>query len=659
MITEFGHFALVMALAVAVLQASLPMVGAARHNGTLMAFAAPAAVTQALLVILAFAALTHAFVTSDFSVAVVAQNSHSLKPMLYKVAGVWGNHEGSLLLWILILAVFGAAVALVGTNLPPLLKARALAVQAMISVGFILFILLTSNPFHRLDPPPLDGNGLNPLLQDPGLAFHPPMLYLGYVGFSMAFSFAVAGLIEGKVDSAWARWVRPWTLVAWIALTLGITGGSWWAYYTLGWGGWWYWDPTENASFMPWLAGTALLHSASVVEKRGALKSWTVFLAIVTFGFSLLGTFLVRSGVLTSVHSFASDPARGAFILLLLLLMVGGSFILFAVRAPSMQAGGLFAPLSREGSLLFNNVMMATGAATVLLGTLYPLIADALDMGKVSVGPPFFNAVFLPLMTPMIIAMAAGPMLSWKRADLKGLSQRLSGMLAVSVLVALAVWFAQGGSAGPWWAAGGFALAAWLMVGTAWDMIERIRLFRQPLGLSWRRAKGMPRASWGMAAAHFGVGLVILGITGSSAWKLEAIQNQHLNQTVSLGGWDLTLKGVEENHGPNYTASRATFDLTRDGKQIATLSPEKRQFLMPPRPATNAAIRTSLWGDIYVVVGDQAGDDSWVTRLYVNPMVPWMWIGAALMAAGGALSLTDLRHRIGVPKAAPSKGKTP
>ena len=652
MIVEFGHYALVVALAIAILQASLPLIGASRQDRALMAFADYAAVGQMLCVGTAFAALTHAFVTSDFSVLVVAENSHTLKPLLYKVAGVWGNHEGSLLLWILILALFGTAVAVLGGNIPPALKARALAVQAMISVGFMLFILLTSNPFRRLDPPPMDGNGLNPLLQDPGLAFHPPMLYLGYVGFSMAFSFAVAALIEGKIDAAWARWVRPWTLVAWIALTLGIAGGSWWAYYTLGWGGWWYWDPTENASFMPWLAGTALLHSATVVEKRAALKSWTILLAIVTFGFSLLGTFLVRSGVLTSVHSFASDPARGAFILLLLLVMVGGSFVLYAVRAPAMQSGGLFAPLSREGSLLFNNVMMATGAATVLLGTLYPLIADALDMGKVSVGPPFFNSVFLPLMTPMVVAMAVGPMLSWKRADFGALVQRLTAMAGISILVAASVWILQGGDSGPWWAAGGMALAAWVLVGTLWDLAERLKLFRQPLGLSWRRAKGLPRAVWGMVLAHGGVGLVIIAMTGSSAWKHEAIQNQQVNQTVTVGGWDMTLRSVEQAKGPNYTATRATIQLAQDGKEVAVLSPEKRQFVMPPRPATSAAIRSSLLGDVYAVVGDQAGPDSWVTRLYFNPLILWMWIGAGLMAGGGVLSLTDRRHRIGVPKAA-------
>ena len=651
MIVELGEYALILALAVAVLQTILPLVGAQRLDRPLMAFADYAAVAQMVCVSLAFAALTWAFVTSDFSVRVVADNSHTLKPMLYKVAGVWGNHEGSLLMWITMLSLFGMTVALVGRNIPPALKARALAVQAFISVGFLLFILLTSNPFQRLDPPPLDGNGLNPLLQDPGLAFHPPMLYLGYVGFSMAFSFAVAALIEGKIDAAWARWMRPWTLVAWVALTLGIAAGSWWAYYTLGWGGWWYWDPTENASFMPWLAGTALLHSAAVVEKRASLKSWTVLLAIVTFGFSLLGTFLVRSGVLTSVHAFASDPTRGGFILGLLLIMVGGSFTLYAVRASSMQSGGLFAPLSREGSLLLNNVLMATGAATVLLGTVYPLIADGLDLGKVSVGAPFFNAVFLPLMTPMAVAMVVGPMLSWKRADLAGLNQRLMAMLLVAVLVAASVWILQGGSAGPWWAAGGMALAAWVLLGTALDVADRLKLFRVPLAQSWKRAKGMPRAVWGMGLAHAGVGLVIVAITGSSAWKHESVQNQHVGETITVGDWDFTLQKVESVPGPNYTAQRATMGLGHNGLHVAELRPEKRLFTMPPRPATNAAIRSSLAGDVYAVVGDAAGGDSWVTRLYYNPLMIWMWIGAAMMAAGGVVSLTDQRHRIGVPVA--------
>ncbi len=649
MIAEFGHFALILALAVAVVQAVVPLVGATRGNPAWMAVSGPASAAQFLCVAIAFGALIHANVTSDFSLLNVAQNSHTLKPMLYKVAGTWGNHEGSLLLWITILALFGLAVTIAGRNLPPGLKARALAVQAMIAIGFLLFILFTSNPFQRLDPPPIEGNGLNPLLQDPGLAFHPPMLYLGYVGFSMAFSFAVAALIEGRVDAAWARWVRPWTLAAWIFLTCGIAAGSWWAYYTLGWGGWWYWDPTENASFMPWLAGTALLHSAVVVEKRDALKSWTILLAIVAFGFSLLGTFLVRSGVLTSVHAFATDPARGAFILLLLMVMVGGSFTLYAVRAPALKPGGLFAPLSREGSLLLNNVLMATGAGTVLLGTLYPLIADALNMGKISVGAPFFNSVFLPLMVPMVIAMGAGPLLAWKRGDLAGALGRLKFAFGLAVAAAAGTWILQGGSAGPWWAAGGIGLAAWLLVSTATELAGRIRLFQAPLGEAVTRARRLPRATWGLLLAHAGVAVVILGMTGSAAWKSESVQNQRIGQTVTVAGYGFTLESVKSVPGPNYTASRATFEVSHDGRPFAVMTPERRQFVMPPRPATDAAIRGTLAGDLYAVVGEPAGDGVWVTRLYFNPMIPWMWIGAAMLVAGGLVSLSDRRHRIGAP----------
>ncbi len=655
MIAEIGHFALILALAVAVIQATVPLIGAQRGDAAWTALAGPAAIAQFLCVAGAFAALTHAYVTSDFSLLNVAQNSHTLKPMLYKVAGVWGNHEGSLLLWITILAVFGLAVTLFGGNLPPGLKARALAVQAMIAVGFLLFILLTSNPFQRLDPAPIDGNGLNPLLQDPGLAFHPPFLYLGYVGFSMAFSFAVAALIEGRVDAAWARWVRPWTLAAWIFLTAGIALGSWWAYYTLGWGGWWYWDPVENASFMPWLAGTALLHSAVVVEKRNALKSWTILLAIIAFGFSLLGTFLVRSGVLTSVHAFATDPERGIFVLMLLLVMVGGSFTLYAIRAPSLKLGGLFAPLSREGALLFNNVLLATGAGTVLLGTLYPLIADALNLGKVSVGPPFFNAVFLPLMVPLVLAMGAGPLLTWKRGDLAGALGRLKVALGLALAAALAVWLGQGGSAGPWWAAGGMGLALWLLVGTLTELAERIRLFRVPLGQSVARACGLPRSAWGMVFAHCGLAVVIAGITASSAWKAESVQNQHIGETVTVSGYAFTLMGVEEVRGPNYSAQRASFQLAKNGIPFAIMTPERRQFIMPPRPATNAAIRGTVLGDVYAVVGEPAGPGAWVTRLYFNPLVPWMWVGAAMMVLGGLVSLSDRRHRIGAPARAKAK----
>ena len=648
MIAEIGHFALVLALCVALVQAVVPLVGAKRGMASWMAVAGPAATLQFLFIAMAFAALTHAYVTSDFSVANVAQNSHTEKPMLYKVAGVWGNHEGSLLLWITILSLFGFAVTLFGRNLPSGLKSRALAVQAMISVGFLLFILLTSNPFSRLEPPPVDGNGLNPILQDPGLAFHPPMLYLGYVGFSMAFSFAIAALLEGRVDAAWARWVRPWTLAAWIFLTCGIVLGSWWAYYTLGWGGWWYWDPVENASFMPWLAGTALLHSAVVVEKRDALKSWTILLAIVTFGFSLLGTFLVRSGVLTSVHAFATDPARGIFVLLLLVLAVGGSFTLYAMRAPAMKMGGLFAPISREGALLLNNVLMATGAATVLLGTLYPLIADALNLGKVSVGPPFFNAVFLPLMAPMVMVMAVAPMMAWKRGDLGGVLGRLKFATAAALATAALVWFLQGGSAGPWWTGAGFALAVWLGLGTLIDLAERIQLIQAP-ALAPGRAARLPRSAWGMVLAHFGLAVFIVGLTASAAWTTERIQTQKIDETVTVAGYGVTLRGVTEVPGPNYSASRASFDISRDGKTIAVMQPEKRTYRMPPRPTTTAAIRSGITGDLYVVIGDADPKGGYVTRLYFNPCIPWLWAGGFLLVAGGLTSLADRRHRVGAP----------
>ncbi|MEW5729213.1 MAG: heme lyase CcmF/NrfE family subunit, partial [Pseudomonadota bacterium] len=631
MIAEIGHFALILALALAVVQSVVPLVGAQRGDPAWMAVAGPASMAQFLFVGIAFAALTHAYMVSDFSLLNVAQNSHTDKPMLYKVTGVWGNHEGSLLLWITILALFGAAVTAFGRNLPPGLKARALAVQAMVSVGFLLFILLTSNPFERLDPAPFNGQGLNPLLQDPGLAFHPPFLYLGYVGFSMAFSFAIAALIEGRVDPAWARWVRPWTLAAWIFLTCGIVLGSWWAYYELGWGGWWYWDPVENASFMPWLAGTALLHSAVVVEKRDALKSWTILLAIVTFGLSLLGTFLVRSGVITSVHAFASDPGRGVFILGLLVVVIGGSFTLYAVRAPSLKVGGLFAPISREGALLLNNVLMATGAGTVLLGTLYPLFADALDLGKVSVGPPFFNSVFLPLMVPMVLAMAVGPLLAWKRGDLAGVLSRLKLAVALSAAVAAATWVLQGGSAGPWWAAGGMGLAAWLLLGTLAEFAERIRLFKAPAQALGRMA-AMPRAAWGMTLAHAGLAIFIAGMTASSAWKEEKVQTMKIGDTVEVAGYAFTLTDVRDVDGPNYMDTVGTFEVRKDGRPFATVAPAKRTYRQPPRPTTESAIVSTFLGDVYAVIGDADPLGSgWVTRLYFNPLVPWMWAGTLVL----------------------------
>ncbi len=648
MIAEAGHFALSLALFVALVQAVLPLLGAARADAALMAVARPAALAQFLLVAFAFACLTHAFVTSDFSVLAVVNNSHTAKPLIYKISGVWGNHEGSMLLWVLILTAFGAAVALFGGNLPPALQARALAVQAMIGAGFYLFMLLTSNPFARVVPPPMDGNDLNPLLQDLGLALHPPMLYLGYVGFSMAFSFAIAALIEGRVDAAWARWVRPWTLAAWCFLTGGIALGSWWAYYELGWGGWWFWDPVENASFMPWLAGTALLHSSTVVEKRDTLKGWTIFLAIVTFSLSLLGTFLVRSGVLTSVHAFATDPARGVFILLLLVIAVGGSFALFAWRGPGLKNTGLFQPISREGGLLLNNLVLVTAAAAVLLGTLYPLFLDAIGGGKVSVGAPFFNTVFIPMMVPLIVAMAVGPLLAWKRADLRPALMRLWTAMAVALVCVATAWgFAAGGAVlGPL----GLGLAAWLFVGTMTQLGERIRLFRVPLGESLNRLWRMPRAAWGLTLGHAGLAVAVAGMAGAGAWKTESIQVMAPGQTVEVAGYAYTFRGAEKVRGPNYVATRGTFVVHRKGREIVTLFPEKRIYRVQGQSTTEAAIHTMFVGDLYAVIGDASGPDgAFVTRLYFNPLVAWMWCGAALMVLGGFLSLSDRRYRIGAP----------
>ncbi|HYD29912.1 MAG TPA: heme lyase CcmF/NrfE family subunit, partial [Azospirillaceae bacterium] len=592
--------------------------------------------------------LTHAHVVSDFSVLNVVENSHSTKPMLYKVSGVWGNHEGSMLLWVLILALFGALVAQFGRNLPPTLKSRVLGVQGLISVGFLLFILITSNPFTRVDPAPFDGNDLNPLLQDPGLAFHPPFLYLGYVGFSMAFSFAAAALIEGRVDPAWARWVRPWTLAAWTSLTLGIAMGAWWAYYELGWGGWWFWDPVENASLMPWLAGTALVHSAIVVEKRDALKTWTILLAILTFSLSLMGTFLVRSGVLSSVHAFAVDPARGVFILILLGIATGGSLMLYAVRAPSLKVGGLFQPISREGSLILNNLLLSTATATVFVGTLYPLFLDVLKAGKVSVGPPFYNATFVPLMIPLVMVMVIGPMLSWKRGDVVGALGRLKAAAALTVVAVLvAAWWQTGG---PVMALVGIALAAWAFFGALAEIADRIKLFRAPLGESLSRAAGLPRGAWGTCLAHAGLGVAIAGMVGSTAWQEEKVQLVHVGDTIHLAsGYDLTLTGVESRNVENYHSEIGTVAVTYRGEPIATLYPEQRNYFVTRMPTTEAAIHTTGIADVYVALGNKQGD-GWAARAYYHPLVPWIWAGCILMTVGGLVSLTDRRFRVGVPE---------
>lgn len=654
MIAEIGHYALVLALALALVQGTLPLVGAARRDLTLTGLAEPTACAQFLFVTLAFAALIHGYVTSDFSIANVAANSHSAKPLLYKISGTWGNHEGSLVLWVWILALFGAAVALFGRNLPPTFRARVLAVQALIGVGFLAFMLFTSNPFLRLDPAPFDGNGLNPILQDPGLAFHPPMLYLGYVGLSTAYSFAVAALIEGRVDATWARWVRPWTLAAWVSLTLGIALGSWWAYYELGWGGWWFWDPVENASFMPWLAATALLHSAIVVEKRDALKSWTVLLAILAFSLSLLGTFLVRSGVLTSVHAFATDPTRGVFILGLLVIAIGGSLALYAWRAPVLQGGGMFAPVSREGGLLLNNLLLATATATVLLGTLYPLMLDTLGGPKISVGPPFFNATFVPLMVPLVVAVPIGSMLAWKRGDLAGVLGRLLAAVAVTVVAALA-WLGLHDFRGVLGALG-LAMGVWVIAGSLNELLLRLGL-SLPLDPTrmLARMRGLPRSAWAMTLAHVGLGVLILGITVQTAGQIERILVMRPGETAALAGYEVRFDGVSEARGPNYTAQRATFVVTRDGAPVSTLHSEKRFFPVEGMPTTEAGIDTSLWRDLYFVLGDPAEGGGFAVRLYYNPLVLWIWGGTGIMALAGLLSLTDRRLRVGAPRPAAAR----
>lgn len=650
MIAETGQFALILALFVAAVQAIVPLVGASRGEIAWMKVDRPAAVTQFFLVSIAFGSLIWLHVTSDFSVLNVVENSHTDKPLLYKITGVWANHEGSMLLWTFILVLYGMAVSMFGQDLPPGLRARALSVQGMIGVGFLLFILFTSNPFVRIDPAPANGNGLNPLLQDPGLAFHPPFLYLGYVGFSMAFSFAIAALIEGRVDAAWARWVRPWTLVAWCALTLGVALGSWWSYYTLGWGGYWAWDPVENASLMPWLAGTSLLHSSIVAEKRDAMKSWTIFLAIVTFSLSLLGTFLVRSGILTSVHSFASDPARGIFILTLLAAVTGGSLILYALRAPSIKGGGLFAPISRESGLLFNNVVLSTAAGTVLLGTLYPIFVDALGLGKVSVGPPYFNMVLVPLMVPLVALMAVGPLLSWKRGDLPNAFARLKFALGVTAIAIVAVWLAAGMSSRTMWASLGFGLAAWLLAGSLTEWAGRVRLFRVPLSESLRRAIHLPRSSYGMTLGHAGLAFALAGIAGSLAWQSEYLRIMHPGETATVAGYQIAFSGVEDNvKGPNYVAQRATLVASKNGRFVSELQPERRAYTNPPRPLSTVAIHTNFVSDLYAVLGDPDGKGGFVVHIYHNPLVPWLFLGALLMVLGGVVSLTDGHHRVGVP----------
>ena len=651
MIVELGHYALILAFAVALVQATLPLYGAARRDSRLMALAEPAALVQLILIATSFAALTYAFVVSDFSLRLVTLNSHTDKPMLYKISGVWGNHEGSLLLWALTLAVFGACAVWFGGNLPATLRARVLAVQGMIGVAFLAFMLFTSNPFLRLATPPLNGDDLNPLLQDPGLAFHPPFLYLGYVGLSMAFSFAVAALIEGRIDAAWARWVRPWTLAAWVFLTIGIALGSWWAYYELGWGGFWFWDPVENASFMPWLIAAALLHSAIVVEKRESLKAWTILLAIMAFGFSLIGTFIVRSGVITSVHSFANDPERGVFILMILGVFMGGALTLFAFRAGALEAKGLFSSVSRESALLANNVLLAVSCFVVFIGTIWPLVAEMLWNRKLSVGEPFFNAAFTPFMVILALILPVGAMMPWKRAELGRSLLPLRGALALAVALGLLIYAMQTGRSalGPI----GAALGAWVVFGAAVDLWTRAG--RGSLGNRLGRLTRLGRADWGKATAHSGLGVTIFAVAAMHAWAVEDIRVVRVGETFPVGPYEVILKDVRDVEGPNYLSTMAEMVVTRGGATVATLFPEKRVYPVQAMPTTEAAIDYGFTRDIYLVIGDPQEGGGYAVRSYVKPFANWLWGGSALMALGGLFSLTDRRYRL----AAGARRQTP
>ncbi|RZW05433.1 MAG: heme lyase CcmF/NrfE family subunit [Rhodobacteraceae bacterium] len=640
MIVETGHFTLILALLVACVQCALPLVGAHKGWRGWMAVAGPAALAQAALLAFSFSALTYAFVTSDFSVRLVVANSHTLKPMLYKVTGVWGNHEGSMLLWCLILAVFGALVALFGGNLPERLKARVLGVQASVGVAFLGFLIFTSNPFLRTVNPPMNGQDLNPLLQDPGLAFHPPFLYLGYVGLSMSFSFAVAALIEGRVDAAWGRWVRPWTLLAWLNLTIGIALGSWWAYYELGWGGFWFWDPVENASFMPWLIAAALLHSAIVVEKREALKSWTILLAILAFGFSLIGAFIVRSGVLTSVHAFANDPERGVYLLAITGLFMGGALTLYAARAGQMQAKGVFGLVSRESALVANNVLLAVATFVVFIGTIWPLVAEMIWDRKLSVGPPFFDAAFTPFMMLLAVILPVGAVLPWKRAKAARVIRPLWVALVAVFFFAALAWVVQ--SERTLMAPIGAALGAWLVFGAAVDLWTKTGT---NLSAKVGRALRLPRADWGRVVAHAGLGVTIFGIAAMTAWQVEDIRVAKEGEAFDVGAYTVTLEDVRRVEGPNYISTMADIRLSRDGREVV-LSPEKRVYPVANMPTTEAAIDNGVFRDLYVVIGDPQADGGWAVRTYIKPFANWIWAGAIIMALGGGLSLSDRRFRV-------------
>ncbi|WDR06382.1 heme lyase CcmF/NrfE family subunit [Devosia rhodophyticola] len=643
---ELGHFALILAFAIA----SIAAVGGFafwRSGERIAQFVSQAAILQFVLIAIAFLALIQAFVVSDFSLALAAKNSNPVIPMLFKISGVWGNHEGSMLLWILILVGFGAMVAAFGKNLPRDLLTLVLAMQALLTASFSGFTIFTSNPFWRLSPAPLQGSDLNPVLQDVGLAIHPPLLYTGYVGFSICFSFAIAALISGRIDGAWARWVRPWAILSWLFLTLGIAMGSYWAYYELGWGGWWFWDPVENASFMPWLAGTALLHSALVMEKRNALKVWTVFLSIITFSLSLLGTFLVRSGILTSVHTFASDPTRGLFILALLALFIGGAFLLFALRVSTLRHGGLFAPVSREGALILNNLFLATATGAVLVGTLYPLLLDALAGVSISVGPPFFNLTFAVLMSPLLIVLPFGPLLAWKRADVVAAAQRLVAAAALAMFLAVLIAALSGATVSM--APIGLLLGFWVAFGAFAELVERGKVGRIPPMDSVRRLAGLPRTTWATAIAHFGVGVTVLGIVATSAWETELVTTLNPGETTSLASYSIAFDSFDPENGPGFTAEVGTFTITDTDGGTRQMQAARRTYQASGLPTTEAAIQTYGFSQLYLQLGE-AVNGTHVVRLWHKPYITLIWIGTLFMAFAGALSLTDRRLRVGAPR---------